>query len=59
LTRRECCQSRKSAFAVVPEWVIDAEISDGAFRLYSLLLCYGNSSVCRTPSRALLARRPL
>jgi hypothetical protein len=36
LTRRQCCQSRTSAFAVVPEWVIDAEISDGAFRLYSL-----------------------
>ncbi|MGH8774431.1 MAG: helix-turn-helix domain-containing protein [Jiangellaceae bacterium] len=44
-------------FAVVPEWVIDAEISDGAFRLYSLLLRYGNSSGCRMPSRALLARR--
>jgi hypothetical protein len=44
-------------FAVVQEWVIDAEISDGAFRLYSLLLRYGNSSGCRMPSRALLARR--
>ena len=44
-------------FAVVQEWVIDAAISDGAFRLYSLLLRYGNSSGCRMPSRALLARR--
>jgi hypothetical protein len=24
-------------FALVPEWVIDAAVSDGAFRLYSLL----------------------
>jgi len=29
-------------FAIVPEWVIDAAVSDGAFRLYSLLLRYGN-----------------
>src|ERR1035438_5752593 len=28
-------------FAIVPEWVIDAAVSDGAFRLYSLLLRYG------------------
>lgn len=44
-------------FAVVPEWVIDAELSDAAFRVYSLLLRYGNGSGCRMPSRALLARR--
>jgi hypothetical protein len=44
-------------FAIVPEWVIDAAISDGAFRLYSLLLRYGNSSGCRMPSRQTLARR--
>jgi hypothetical protein len=31
-------------FAIVPEWVIDAAVSDGAFRLYSLLLRYGNGS---------------
>ena len=28
----------EARFAIVPEWVIDAAISDGAFRLYSLLL---------------------
>jgi hypothetical protein len=44
-------------FAVVPEWVIDAELSDAAFRLYSLLLRYGNGSGSRMPSRRLLARR--
>jgi hypothetical protein len=44
-------------FAVVPEWVIDAELSDAAFRLYSLLLRYGNGSGSRMPSRRLLAKR--
>jgi hypothetical protein len=44
-------------FAIVPEWVIDAEISDSAFRLYSVLLRYGQSSGARMPSRATLARR--
>ena len=44
-------------FAIVPEWVIDAPISDGAFRLYSLLLRYGNSTGCRMPSRLTLAPR--
>ena len=44
-------------FAIVPEWVIDAAVSDGAFRLYSLLLRYGNGSGCRMPSRQTLARR--
>jgi hypothetical protein len=44
-------------FSLVPEWVIDSALSDAAFRMYSLLLRYGNSSGCRMPSRALLARR--
>lgn len=44
-------------FAIVPEWIIDAEISDAAYRLYSVLLRYGQSSGTRMPSRALLARR--
>jgi hypothetical protein len=44
-------------FAIVPEWVIDAGVSDGAFRLYSLLLRYGNGSGSRMPSRQTLARR--
>ena len=44
-------------FAIVPEWLIDADISDAAYRLYSVLLRYGQSSGTRMPSRALLARR--
>ncbi|RJK95942.1 hypothetical protein [Vallicoccus soli] len=44
-------------FAIVPEWVIDADISDCAYRLYSVLLRYGQSSGQRMPGRALLAQR--
>jgi hypothetical protein len=44
-------------FAIVPEWIIDARISDCAFRLYAVLLRYGQTSGQRMPGRALLARR--
>jgi hypothetical protein len=44
-------------FAIVPEWVIDADLSDAAFRLYAVLLRYGQSSGARMPSRAVLAAR--
>ena len=44
-------------FAIVPEWVIDAPISDCAFRLYAVLLRYGQTSGQRMPGRALRARR--
>ena len=44
-------------FAMVPEWLLDADVPDGAVRLYALLTRYGNSSGARFPSRALLARR--
>lgn len=44
-------------FAIVPEWVIDADLSDAAFRLYAVLLRYGQSSGARMPSRAVLAKR--
>ena len=44
-------------FAIVPEWVITADVSDAAFRLYSMLLRFGNTSGRRMPSRALLANR--
>jgi len=44
-------------FALVPEWVIDTNISDAAFRVYSLLLRYGNTSGQRMPRRKLLAVR--
>ena len=44
-------------FAMVPEWVLDAEISDCAVRLYAVLLRYGYSTGARMPGRATLARR--
>jgi len=36
----------------VPEWIIDAAISDCAFRLYAVLLRYGQSSGQRTDGGA-------
>ncbi|MDX6256641.1 MAG: hypothetical protein QOJ11_2975 [Frankiales bacterium] len=44
-------------FAIVPEWLLDADISDAAIRLYAVLLRYGQSSGARMPGRATLARR--
>jgi hypothetical protein len=44
-------------FAIVPEWVLDADISDAALRLYAVLLRYGQTSGQRMPGRALLAAR--
>ena len=44
-------------FAIVPEWVLDAPISDCALRLYAVLLRYGHSSGARMPGRTTLARR--
>jgi hypothetical protein len=44
-------------FAIVPEWIIDSDVSDAAFHLYAVLLRYGHSSGTRMPSRATLARR--
>ncbi len=44
-------------FAIVPEWLLDADVSDCAVRLYAVLLRYGQTSGSRMPSRALLARR--
>jgi hypothetical protein len=44
-------------FAIVPEWVLDLDVSDAALRLYALLLRYGGTSGSRMPSRRLLAER--
>jgi hypothetical protein len=44
-------------FAIVPEWVLDADISDAALRLYAVLLRYGQTSGNRMPGRRLLANR--
>src|SRR4051812_23038608 len=37
--------------------MLDADVSDAAFRLYAVLARYGNTSGVRMPGRALLARR--
>ena len=44
-------------FAIVPEWLLDADIGDSAVRLYAVLLRYGSSSGARMPSRSTLAKR--
>lgn len=44
-------------FAIVPEWLLDAEIGDAAVRLYAVLIRYGQSSGSRMPARSTLARR--
>ena len=44
-------------FAIVPEWVLDAAISDAAVRLYAVLLRFGHTSGARMPARSTLARR--
>ncbi|WP_143448413.1 hypothetical protein [Kineosporia sp. A_224] len=44
-------------FAIVPEWLLDADVSDVAVRLYAVLLRYGQTSGARMPSRRLLAQR--
>jgi len=45
-------------FTIIPEWVLDAEISHGAVRLYALLGRYADYNTGRAfPSRKLLASR--
>ena len=44
-------------FSIVPEWVLDADISDAAVRLYAVLLRFGQTSGQRMPSRRTLADR--
>lgn len=45
-------------FSQVPEWVLDADISDGAFRLYAALLRYAKQSTKEAfPARSTLAKR--
>ena len=39
-------------FAVVPEWIIAADVNDSAFRLYVVLLRYGSTSGIRMPCRS-------
>jgi hypothetical protein len=45
-------------FAIVPEWVVDAQLSDKAFRLYTILAVHADfNSGHSTPGRKLLAER--
>src|SRR5664279_2893323 len=44
-------------FSIVPEWVLDAAISDAAVRLYAVLLRFGQTSGARMPARSTLAQR--
>ncbi len=44
-------------FAIVPEWVIDADISHGALRLYALIGRYTNAENAAWPSRGTLGKR--
>jgi hypothetical protein len=45
-------------FSIVPEWVIDADISDRAVRVYAILARYADSETLQAfPSRETLAKR--
>lgn len=45
-------------FSIIPEWVLDADISDRAIRLYSILARYADNETLQAfPSRETLARR--
>lgn len=54
MTRR---RSQSEQFAIVPVAVLDAEVSDGAVRLYAILRRYANSEGDAWPSIATLAER--
>jgi len=45
-------------FSIIPEWVLDADISDRAVRLYSILARYADNETLQAfPSRDTLAKR--
>lgn len=45
-------------FSIVPEWVLDADLSDRAIRIYSLIARYADNDTLQAfPSRDTLARR--
>ena len=44
-------------FAILPEWILDADISNGAIRLYCVLATYTNKKRVAWPSRGTLAKR--
>ena len=44
-------------FAIIPEWVLDAEIGPNAVRCYAILQRYANNQNQCWPSRSLIAKR--
>lgn len=50
-------RSDTGPFALVPEWVVDASISDRAFRLYATLARYADQKGLAWPRRSVLADR--
>lgn len=50
-------RSDTGPFALVPEWVLDADLSDRAIRLYALLSRYADADGICYPSRRALAER--
>lgn len=50
-------KSDTGPFAIVPEWVLDLDITPQAVRLYCLLARYADASGRSFPSRATLAKR--
>ena len=44
-------------FSILPRWVLDEEISNGAVRLYCVLADYANKEHVSWPSRSTLAKR--
>ena len=49
--------SEMGPFSIIPEWVIDEDISNGAVRLYCVLATYTNKKRVAWPSRGTLAKR--
>lgn len=56
-TRRDAVRTDTGPFALIPEWVLDAEISDRAVRLYAVLGRYADNAGESHPSRTTLAKR--
>lgn len=54
---RNGVRSDLGPFAIVPEWILDADVSDRALRLYAVLGRYANENRQSFPSRRTLAAR--
>lgn len=50
-------RSDAGPFSIVPAWVLDSDLSDGAVRLYAVLLRYADGDDQAWPSRTTLAAR--